>query len=331
MSMYNAIKLSAKQFAFEPKLENGEKLKKTSKYIIAGMGGSHLAGDLLKMVEPELDIIIHRNYGLPPLSVKDLEERLIILSSYSGNTEEVLSAYEKAGELGLSRAVISLGGKLLDKAKKDKVPYVQMENIKVDGVEIQPRSALALNLKSLLKIVGKEEKLKEISKLENNFKPENFEGEGKKLAERLRGYIPIIYSSEQNYAIAYNWKIKFNETGKIPAFYNVLPELNHNEMTGLDVKNSTRDLSSKFCFIFLMDKEDHKKVEERMNITLKLYEDRKLLTLKIPISGDNIFYKIFNTLTIADFAAYFTAEGYGLESEQVPMVEEFKKLIEKSK
>ena len=165
MSMYNAIKLSAKQFAFEPKIENEEKLKKTSKYIIAGMGGSHLAGDLLKMVEPELDIIIHRNYGLPPFSAEDLEERLIILSSYSGNTEEVLSAYEKAGELGLSRAVISLGGKLLDKAKKDKVPYVQMENIKVDGVEIQPRSALALNLKSLLKIVGKEEKLKEISKL----------------------------------------------------------------------------------------------------------------------------------------------------------------------
>ena len=65
-----------------------------------------------------------------------------------------------------------------------------------------------------------------------------------------------------------------------------------------------------------------------MNIVAKLYKERDLPTCEIKVSGENIYHKIFNTLTIADFAAYFTAEGYGLESEQVPMVEEFKKLIE---
>jgi hypothetical protein len=78
----------------------------------------------------------------------------------------------------------------------------------------------------------------------------------------------------------------------------------------------------------MKDEEDHKKIQERMDITSKLYQDRNLKTLEIEINGKNIYHKIFNTLTIADFASHFTAEGYDLESEQVPMVEEFKKIIE---
>lgn len=320
--MYEEIKSGAKQFAFLPKIENAENLKKLEKFIIVGMGGSHLASDILKMIEPKSDIIIHRNYGLPTLPEEDLKERLIILSSYSGNTEEVLDAYNEAGRLNLPRAVISIGGKLLEKAKKDSVPYIQMPDF-----GIQPRSALVLNLRSLLKLFGEEEMLAEMGKLQDTFMPEKFEEEGKKMAERLRGSVPIIYASEKNYALAYNWKIKFNETGKIPAFYNVLPELNHNEMTGFDVKDTTRELSEKFYFIFLLDEADEPKIQNRMRIVAKLYEDRKLKTFNVQTTGKNIFEKIFNTLVIADFGAYFIAEGYGLESEEVPMVEEFKKLI----
>ena len=99
-------------------------------------------------------------------------------------------------------------------------------------------------------------------------------------------------------------------------------------MTGYDVRDTTRTLSEKFCFIFLTDEDDHPKTINRMTVTKKLYDERNLKTHQIKITGENIFHKIFNTLVIADFAAYFTAESYKLESEQVPMVEEFKKLIE---
>lgn len=324
MSMYKTIKETAKQFAFEPKIVNEEYLRPARRYILVGMGGSHLAAGLLKIIKPELDIIIHRGYGLPAISAADIKERLVILSSYSGNTEEVLDAYEKAGGLNLNRAVISIGGKLLEQAKNDKVAHIQMPDFGV-----QPRSALPLNLKGLLKLVREKTLLKEAGELQNTFRPENAEDEGKSLAEKLHGHIPVIYASEKNQALAYNWKIKFNETGKIPAFYNVLSELNHNEMTGFDVKDSTRALSEKFYFLFLYDSEDHLKIQKRMAITAKLYEDRKLPTYSITLSGSSIFHKIFNSLTLADFAAYFTAEAYGLESEQVPMVEEFKKLIGK--
>ena len=193
---------------------------------------------------------------------------------------------------------------------------------------IQPRSALILSLKSMLKAVGEEETLKELGKLAETFNTEDFEDVGKALAEELREYVPIIYTSEKNFALAYIWKIKFNENGKIPAFYNILPELNHNEMTGFDVRDTTHKLSERFYFIFLMDRADHPKIQKRMDITCKLYEDRKLKTKKITISGDNVFYKIFSTLTIVDFATHFIALGYGMESEQIPMIEEFKKLME---
>jgi len=332
--MYNTIKETAKQFAFEPKIENEENFHRTSKYILVGMGGSHLAADLLKMIKPEIDIIIHRDYGLPTISASDLKERLIILNSYSGNTEEVLDAYDEARRIGLQRAVISIGGKLLEMAKKDKIVYIKMPDF-----GIQPRSALPLNLKGLLKLIGEETTLKEVGELQNTFHPEDFEGEGKMLAEKLRGYIPIIYASAKNEPLAYNWKIKFNETGKIPAFYNVFSELNHNEMIGFsaggksasggDVYSEVRNLSEKFYFLFLHDSEDHPQIQKRMAITAKLYEDRVLPTYKIELSGNAILHKIFNLLTLADFTAYFTAEGYGLESEQVPMVEEFKGLIQK--
>lgn len=320
MSMYTAIKDTAQQFAFEPKIVNADKLFQASKYVLVGMGGSHLAANLLEIIKPEIDIIIHSNYGLPIIS--DLKERLIILSSYSGNTEEVLNAYQKAGSLGLNRAVISIGGTLLDHAKRDGVPYIQMSDF-----GLQPRLALPLNLISLLKLMNEEKLIAQAGELQNEFLPEKFEQEGKALASILHDYVPIIYASERNQPLAYNWKIKFNETGKIPAFYNVFPELNHNEMTGFDVKDSTKKLSENFYFLFLSDAEDLPKIQKRMKITARLYEDRHLPVYEIKLSGKNIFYKIFNSLVLADWTAYFTAEGYGLESEQVPMVEEFKKLI----
>ena len=322
MSMYDAIKNSPQQFTFKPKIENEDKLAKLNKFIIIGMGGSHLAGDILKRILPELDVVICSDYGLPALS--DIKERLVILSSYSGNTEETVDAYNEALKLDLQTISISIGGKLLKKALDNKTPYIKMPDF-----GIQPRSALPLSLISILKAIGEEETLNEIGGLAETFHPENFEEEGKKLAETLHNYIPIIYASDKNTTLAYNWKIKFNETGKIPAFYNILPELNHNEMTGYDVRDTTQALSEKFYFIFLTDEDDHPKNKNRMTITKKLYDERNLKTHEIKITGENIFHKIFNNLALADFTAYYIAEGYGLESEQVPMVEEFKKLIEK--
>src|SRR3989344_9267737 len=115
--MLDTIKNFFSQFSYNPEIENSDQWKKYSSFLVAGMGGSHLAADLLKVWNPGLDLIIHQDYGLPPLAERYFKDRLIILSSYSGNTEEIIDAFEEAGKRNLPRAVISTGGKLLELAK----------------------------------------------------------------------------------------------------------------------------------------------------------------------------------------------------------------------
>lgn len=320
--MYDAIKNFNKQFEYEPEIENSENFKVHKKFIVVGMGGSHLAGDLLKAWDPSLDITVHTDYSLPAMSGEDLKNSLIIASSYSGNTEETISAFEEARERGLDVMVISTGGKLADLAMEHSVPYIQMPD-----TNIQPRSALGFSFVAMLKAMGNEGALGDLKELASSFDPGSYEERGKDIAKILQGKVPVIYSSSRNQAVAYNWKIKFNETGKIPAFYNVLPELNHNEMTGFDVKDATKKLSENFYFFILRDNEDHPSIPKRMEVLERLYRDRGLPVEVVDIEGEFKLHKIFSSLILADWIAYYTAEQYGLESEQVPMVEEFKKLI----
>ncbi len=320
--MSETIKNFNSQFVYEPKISNKEKLATPKWYIVAGMGGSHLAADLLKVWNPRLPLFIHRGYDLPKVPDEILNNSLIIASSYSGNTEEVLDVYEEAKKSNIPVAAMAVGGKLLERAAHDGVPYIQ-----IPDTGIQPRSALGFSIKALLALMRQEDALGEITKLSGLLHPETFEKAGKELAERIRGHMPVIYSSEQNESIANNWKIKFNETGKIPAFYNVFSELNHNEMTGFDVKEKTKNLSEKFYFVLLRDKADHPRIQKRMGILKRLYEARSLPVIEIELKGETVWQKIFSSLVLADWAAYYTAKMYDVEPEQVPMVEEFKKLV----
>lgn len=337
MSMRDAIKNFSKQFELNPEIENGGKLRFFDTFIICGMGGSHLSADILSLINPHLRISVHEDYGLPTLPHEVLSQSLIIVSSYSGNTEEALSSYEEAVSRKLPVAVISLGGRLLEFAKRDGSPF-----IKLPDMNLQPRMALGLSIRALMKFMRQEDALKESKEFALKFFPDEYEEDGKNLAEKFKGKVPIIYSSRKNFPIALNWKIKFNESGKIPAFANFFPELNHNEMTGFDANSRVRPyyvvgsdptmverekLNMPFHFIFLRDAEDDPRILKRMEITEKLYRDRGLPVEILELQGDNKYHKVFASLLLADWTAFYTAEQYGLESEQVPMVEEFKKLI----
>ncbi len=320
--MSDAVKSFAEQFTFKPVVINQKKLKKADGFVICGMGGSQLAASVLRTWDPSLDIIQHRDYGLPAMSKQEMKRRLFIFSSYSGTTEEALDGYAKAKKLKLKMAVIAVGNTLIARAQKDGIPYVEIPN-----TGIQPRAALGFSLLGMLSLMQNHKGLHEAKKLAKLLQPLDIEVEGKKLAERLKDHVPVIYSSTQNLSVAYNWKIKFNETGKIPAFYNIIPELNHNEMNGFDATDTSKHLSERFHFIFILDRKDHPRDQKRFAILRKLYEDRKFPVTILSLEGKNRFHAIFSSLLLADWTAVYTAEQYGLESEQVPMVEEFKKLI----
>ena len=320
--MKDAILNFQKQFLYEPKIENKSNLKKHSSFVLLGMGGSHLAADIVHSYNPDIPLIIHSDYGLPGCDLMTLKNSLVIASSYSGNTEEVIEGLEIARKKKLDIAVIAVGGKLLELAKKYHLPYIQLPN-----TGIQPRSALGFSLMSLLSLMNQKNALREAKKLAQLLKPKSIESLGKSLAQKLQNAVPVVYSSTKNQALAYNWKIKLNETGKIPAFYNILPELNHNEMPGFDVVTRTRQLSSHFIFLFLTDSTDHPKNQKRMKIVQRLYQKRGLKSTFLPLKGKTRLERIFSSLLLADWTSVYLAAHYGLESEQVPMVEEFKKMI----
>ena len=318
--MEEAILNFHKQFAWEPVVVNAGGLKRHRRFVVGGMGGSSLATGLLVNWMPEINVIVHRDYGLPVLS--DAKERLYIASSYSGNTEETIDFAKSALKKGYKVATISIGGKLLKFAEKNNLPHIIIPDTK-----IQPRSALGFSMLAIAKLIGAEHVLRELHRLSTILKPEALCAAGKKLSRILFGKVPIICASTRNRGVAYNWKIKMNETGKIPAFYNVFPELNHNEMTGFDTIETTKKLSHGFHFVFLTDSVDHPKVQRRMAVCKKLYEDRGLSVTEVPFKGDTTLERIFSSLLIADWTALYLSNVYGTEAEQVPMVEQFKKLI----
>lgn len=320
--MYDAIKNFSGQLSYEPEIKNKENLFPTESFVVCGMGGSHFAADLIKTAKPDLQIHIHHGYGLPNLPAALLKESLIIISSYSGNTEETLDSFEEARRRNLNVAVITTGGKLLEEAIKKNIPYVEMPN-----TGIQPRSALGFSMKSMLALMGKHSLNTEIKELSEYFSVKKFENKGKELAKNLNGMVPMIYSSEVNGPISSVWKIKLNETAKIPAFSNVFSELNHNEMTGFDTKTKTKKLSKNFCFILLKDKEDDARIQKRIKFSKKLFEDRGFKVLEIELAGECVFEKIFSAVILADWTAYYLSEIYKVDSENIPMIEEFKKLI----
>lgn len=320
--MERAIRDFPKQFSWKPHIENAAALKKFKKFVVLGMGGSNLTAGLLELVLPGLEVIVHKNYGLPQMSVAELRKRLIIAVSYSGNTEETIDGFKAARKRRLAVVAVATGGRLLELARAYDVPYIELPN-----TGIQPRLATGFQFMALSKLMGLTIVYRDARTLAKTLNPVRLRAVGMRIARQLRGCVPVIYASARNKIIAYNWKIKFNETGKIPAFYNVVPELNHNEMTGFDVKSSSRKLSSNLYFIFIHDNEDHPRIIKRMKILERLYRERGLRVELVQMRGKGALDKVFSSLILADWIAYYSAQQYRLEPEQVPMVEEFKKLM----
>jgi len=320
--MEKAILNFPKQFEFKPEVVNAEKLQSVNGLVVGGMGGSHLGADILSLLSPGLVRRIHSDYWSEELAGDQFKDCLFVASSYSGTTEETIDFAEQALALGRQVAVIAVGGMLVEFAEQKKLPY-----IKIPHTGIQPRSALGFSIMALAKIAGREDILAELSKLAETLDSPAQKEAGAELARKFFGRVPVVYSSRRNQPIAYNWKIKMNETGKMPAFYNVLPELNHNEMTGFDLNEKSQELGKYFHFIFLSDEADHPMIKKRMEVCKKLYQARGLSVEVVHLSGKTNFEKVFNSLLLADWTALASAGLYGAEAEQVPMVEEFKKLI----
>ncbi|MCL5016465.1 MAG: hypothetical protein M1312_02560 [Patescibacteria group bacterium] len=310
-----------RQFSYKPEIHNSGKFKMRREFIVAGMGGSHLAADLLKMWSPEISLIVHSDYNLPSLPKEKLRKTLTIANSYSGNTEETISAFESARKLNLPLIAIATGGKLLGLARKHKTPYIE-----IPKTNKEPRTAIGTSFVSLLKATGNNARLREARELSSMLEPKTAYAEAKGLVRKISERSLIIYSSERNHALAYIWKISMNETGKIPAFTNVFPELNHNEMNSFSRKIKSAK-NSPFYFLVLKSEDDPPRIQKRMSVLENLLQNRNRPVKEINFGHGSNLKDVFQNVMLAMWTSYFTAEEEGVNPDRVAMVEEFKRLL----
>ncbi len=312
--MRDSILNFSKQFEFNPKIENASSLKRRfKKFLLCGMGGSHLAGDLLKIVEPKFNMVIHSDYGLR--EVPDLNERLVIVSSYSGNTEEEVDNFREARKRKQPVAVVASGGTLIALAKRYCIPFVQLPS------GVQPRMAIGYSLLGLLKLMGEDAIVETFQAQGLKLQSKRFESQGKRLAKKLSKTIPVVYSSVRNKALAYYWKITLNETGKASAFYNVFPESNHNELQGFAYPTGLLSV------IMLQDKHDAPRIQRRMRVFSALMKQQEIRIEATSLSDGTRFESMFSSLILASWTAHYLALEHRQDPERVPLIEEFKKMI----
>ncbi|MDO8428391.1 MAG: bifunctional phosphoglucose/phosphomannose isomerase [Candidatus Diapherotrites archaeon] len=313
--MLNQIKNFYKQL--ETALQLVEKIrfhKGFTEVLILGMGGGSFA-DIIKCYNTTaVRIETQKDYTLPAWVSK---KTLIFAVSYSGNTEETLSSLKQALQKKCKPILVGSGGQLGLLAKKYKLDFIQIPQ------GIQPRQAIGYQAMAVICALQKYKLLPKKNDLQETiaFLKKDQIHKGKKIAQQLKGKIPIIYSSNDFQGLAQNWKIQINENAKTPAFWNVFPELNHNEMVGFTKINGN------YIFIFIEDKTDHPRIKKRMKITKQLFTKKGLKVIEVKITGKNRMAKIFSAIQLGMYVSYFLALENKMDPEPVQMVEEFKKKL----
>ena len=284
--------------------------------FVLGMGGSGLGGDLLKTYLNDLKIPIHiiKDYNIPKYANKD---SLFFAVSYSGNTEELISTYREAIKINLKRVIsISAGGKLMELAAINRNNHITIPR------GIQPRLSTPYQLIPMLNVLAnhgiisdQEKIIKELAKV---LEKPGFEEKAKEIAIKLKERVPIIYSSQRIFSVAEIWKIALNENAKTPAFYNLFPEFNHNEINGYI------NMTFKPHVIMIKDEEDHPRVIKRVKVIKKLLEERKIEVTAIALNGNNFLSRIFSSIYLGLWVSFYLAIEYETDPTEVEIIEDLK-------
>ncbi len=296
-----AAKIAEKISLRYPKPEN---------IIVAGMGGSGIGGELLKdwaRDKAQLPIEVSRDYSLPAYAN---EKSLVLIVSYSGETEESLSAFLDAAKRKCMILCISSGGSLLEFAEKLNAPYLRVPS------GMPPRAALPYLFTPLLKSLEKmkivssvSEDLSEATKILERISGENApeksarENFSKTLALGIDASVPVVYGFGVYRSVAQRFKQQFNENSKIPSKWEFFSELNHNEIVGWEKAGK---LAKCFSTIFIRDKNESNEIRNRIETTKTLMRpDSKMF--EVWSQGKSALAKMLSTICIGDFTSVYLA------------------------
>jgi glucose/mannose-6-phosphate isomerase len=301
------------------------------KTVILGMGGSAIAGDFLRSLvalESPIPVFSHRDYELPLL----VDGRtLLIASSYSGNTEEVLSCFERGLGTGAKKVVITGGGKLLTTARANGVPAF------VFHYESEPRAALGYGIMPLLAIaqkvdivadksedvddaiaamVGLATRIDETVPLARN--------PAKQLAQRLHQRLPVVYGAGILTQVARRWKGQLNETSKMWCFYEELPEANHNALVGYGLP---KEIAAKALVVFLRAPSLHPRILLRYDLTQTALEEAGVESATVDAEGKSPLAQMMSAVLFGDWVSLYVAVLNGVEPAPTPPIATLKERL----
>lgn len=308
------------------------KYHKPDNIIVVGMGGSGIGGDLLKdwaKNKIAVPIEVNREYTLPEYAGK---KTLVIIMSYSGDTEESLSAFLDSLKRECMIYCVSSGGALLKYSQKLRVPY-----LKVPG-GMPPRAALPYLLVPLLVYMEKmglalgvteelNETIKSLEKISGENQPDyptahNF---AKTLAQQIDETIITVYGFGVYRSVAQRFKQQFNENSKFPAKWEYFSELNHNEIVGWENRG---ELIKYFSIIFIRDIDEPKEMEIRIETTKQIMEKAGLMMYDLEVQGKSTLAKMLSTVLVGDFVSVYLAVLQGIDPTPVKNINYLKDELE---
>ena len=289
--------------------------KKFNSIIVTGLGGSAISADLISnFLGSELTIpfVVNRNYHLPSYADKN---SLLIVSSYSGNTEETISVFNEGIKKKCNIICITTGGIIGKTALENSIPVVKV----VPG--FQPRYSLGLSFFSQLKILqelniisSQDSIVEKIIALwkEKGLQLSKEQNKAIDIARDLIGFIPVIYSvADFTSAAGYRLKCQFNENSKLHAFHNVIPELNHNEIIGWE---SFQDKQFNAKLILIVDKTYHPQIKKRFDITASLISCDKIY---LESNEGDFKVRIMDLIYLGDWISYYLALFRGFDPTEI--------------
>lgn len=292
--------------------------KPFSRIVIAGMGGSGIAGDLLKEFldydkEVRHIVEVSKSYESP----KTVNVNTLFIGiSYSGNTEETLSNYKTAARKGCQAILMSSGGKLEELAKLNKHQHIKLPQ------GLQPRMAVAYLFFPLIRIMENAKVIKdqsaEVEALASTLKRQDVSLKAIDLSEKCFEKNLLVYADQSFYPVAYRWKTQFNENAKTTAFSHSFSEMNHNELLAYSNR-----IGAYHAFMLSTDKE-HRRVAKRMQLAKDILQKKGVSVTEINIKGP-LLKQMFTTIYLGDLVSYFLALRYETDPTPVKLIEDFKK------
>jgi glucose/mannose-6-phosphate isomerase len=285
----------------------------------SGVGGLLATGALADRLRRPMDVA--QGYALPAWVGSDA---LVLVSSYSGSTEEALSCYDDAARRGVRRIVATTGGALAERARADGVAVIPLPG------GFQPRAAVGYATTVALEVAalcGAAPYLRDeveaaatlLEELAVEWGPDgDEEGEAKALARRLAGTTPVTVGTELTAPVAYRWKCQFNENAKLPAFASRLPEADHNEICGWEAADG--QLSA----IFLSAPGVHPRNADRVALTGRLIADTGARVEHVEARGETPLEQLFSLVLLGDLVSLYAAVLRGVDPVDIAMIDRLK-------